>query len=262
MFRGVAFGVAMTVAWLLQALSPHAGARGSVRINALLFVVGTLAIAVVCGACGFEIAARVREAHFGLLAFVNIGFSAEAVVVLLFLDAVSYLWHRANHRIRVLWRFHQVHHSDERFTVSTGVRFHPGELLLSLPVRLAAIALIGASPWHVLIYESVFTFSNLIEHGDISLPVPLERYLGPVLVLPAHHRWHHSRVPREMNQNFGTIFIAWDRLLGTCHPAKSSEAVVVGLPGGSCCDAFGEAIRMPLRSLPGRNGGPETSTSV
>ena len=109
------------------------------------------------------------------------------------LDLVSYCWHRANHRIPILWRFHQVHHSDPTFTTSTGVRFHPGELLLSLPLRLTAVAVVGVSVEAVLVFEIMFTIANFLEHGDIDLPLPFERLMGRVL----HHAGAPPAAPHE-----------------------------------------------------------------
>src|SRR2546426_905890 len=110
------------------------------------------------------------------------GFLAAAA-----LDLVSYGWHRANHRVAPLWRFHRVHHSDPSFTVSTGVRFHPGELVLSLPLRLAAVVAIGASPAAVVAFEIAFTVANLIEHGDIDVVAPVETAVGRGFVPSAPH---------------------------------------------------------------------------
>jgi sterol desaturase/sphingolipid hydroxylase (fatty acid hydroxylase superfamily) len=122
-----------------------------------------------------------------------------------------------------------VHHSDPSFTVSTGLRFHPGELLLSLPVRLLAIVILGVPAAGVLVFEVLFTCANLVEHGDIDLPLALERAVDGVFVTPALHRFHHSRLAAERDHNFGTILIVWDRLLGSHRPSSSAAGVDVGL---------------------------------
>jgi sterol desaturase/sphingolipid hydroxylase (fatty acid hydroxylase superfamily) len=164
------------------------------------------------------------------------------------LDIVSYGWHRANHRVAFLWRFHQVHHSDLSFTVSTGVRFHPGELLLSLPTRLAAVAAVGAPPVAVVIFEVVFTLGNLFEHGNISLPLQLERQIARLLVTPALHRRHHTRRYPELDSNFGTIFTLWDRALGTYGANTSEVCVETGLPSGERAVTVLRALLLPLRT--------------
>jgi sterol desaturase/sphingolipid hydroxylase (fatty acid hydroxylase superfamily) len=133
--------------------------------------------------------------------------------------------------VSFLWRFHQVHHSDPTFTASTGVRFHPGELLLSLPVRLTAVAVVGASAGAVVLFEFVFSVANLVEHGDIDLPVRFERLMGRAFITPALHRRHHTKVGPDRDTNFGTIFATWDRLLGTRADNDSATAIATGLPG-------------------------------
>jgi sterol desaturase/sphingolipid hydroxylase (fatty acid hydroxylase superfamily) len=167
------------------------------------------------------------------------------VVSVLALDLVSYAWHRANHRLRLLWRFHQVHHSDVTFTVSTGVRFHPGELLLSLPLRLAAVALVGVPPEAVVVFEVLFNIANLVEHGDTNLPAVAERLLNRVFITPALHRWHHSRRWAQLNTNFGTIFVVWDRLFDTFQSNASATAVDTGLPNVAQPTGFVRALVMP-----------------
>jgi len=156
-----------------------------------------------------------------------LGIAATVLV----LDAVSYAWHRANHRLAFLWRFHRVHHRDGSFNVSTALRFHPGEVLLSLPLRLAAVVLLGAPILGVAVFEAVFMCANVLEHGNFNLPRRLERVLSLVLVTPALHRWHHSREPSELNTNFGTVVTLWDRALGTFQNADSRALVTTGVPG-------------------------------
>src|SRR5262249_56739061 len=155
--------------------------------------------------CGFTAARWAQGAEFGLLNAVPLPVWAAIPATLGLLDLVSYGWHLANHRVAPLWRLHQVHHSDPTFTVSTGLRFHPGELLLSLPVRIAAVVLIGASVEAVLIFEVGFAFANLIEHGDIDAPRDLQRALRRLLGTPALHRPPHTPQGAAPNSNFRAI---------------------------------------------------------
>jgi sterol desaturase/sphingolipid hydroxylase (fatty acid hydroxylase superfamily) len=249
--RSAAFVLASAVAWGLQRLSPHAGSTGSLGVNLPLFAVGAAATAAICGSCALAVAAWAETEAIGLLHHLRLASGLETLFVVAFLDLLSYAWHRANHSWSLLWRFHQVHHSDGEFTVSTGVRFHPGELLLSVPVRLAGIIAVGATPVQVLVFESLFAIANLVEHGDIDLPPALERAAGRVLVLPAHHRRHHSRDGDDLKRNFGTIFIVWDRMLATFRASASYDRVDVGLPGEVECRTLSDALRLPLRALPG-----------
>jgi sterol desaturase/sphingolipid hydroxylase (fatty acid hydroxylase superfamily) len=133
--------------------------------------------------------------------------------------------------VPILWRFHQAHHSDTHYTVTTALRFHPGELLLALPVRLVAVAIIGVPVAGLIVFEVVFAFANFWEHGNIALPLRLEQRLGRLFITPALHRRHHSVEAALLDSNFGTIFSFWDRLLGSFGESRSDVRVETGLPG-------------------------------
>jgi sterol desaturase/sphingolipid hydroxylase (fatty acid hydroxylase superfamily) len=244
--RGVGFSAALVIAILAQRLSPHARLVGSWRVNGAFWVMDALLIGALCGACACT-AARWAAAHeIGLFHHVAFRSWLATVVTLVGLDLVSYVWHRANHVVAFLWRFHQVHHSDSTFTVSTALRFHPGELLLSLPLRLAAVVALGASPAAVVMFEILFAVANLIEHGDIDLPEWLELYLQTVCITPALHRLHHSRERVELSSNFGTIFAVWDRFLGTYRGSTSRNQVATGLPYVVDASTLVRAARLPF----------------
>lgn len=244
--RAGGFLLALTSASALQRLTPHARLRGSVRVNVGLWLIDLALLALVCGACACAVANWAAETGVGLLNDVPAPAWVGIPLTIVALDFVSYAWHRANHRLRFLWRFHQVHHSDPTFTVSTGMRFHPGELLLSLPLRLTAVAALGASAAAVVIFEVIFAIANLVEHGDIDLPAGLEQRLGRICVTPALHRRHHSRRRAELNTNFGTIFVLWDRLLGTYVENGSAVRVETGLPGTASAPRLARALALPL----------------
>ena len=246
LLRAIAFVVAVGVAVILQRIAPHARYRGSLRTNLGLWAVNLLILGAICGACACTVARWAEQAHVGLLNVTNAPTWTRVLATVLVLDFVSYCWHRANHVVPALWRFHAVHHSDSSFTVSTGLRFHPGELLLSLPLRLVAVLLLGASPAAVVAFEAVFALANYVEHGDIDLPAWLERRLGRVVVTPALHRFHHARVPRDREHNYGTIFAVWDRWLGTYGPSESTARVDVGLHGVRDALGLREVLRLPL----------------
>jgi sterol desaturase/sphingolipid hydroxylase (fatty acid hydroxylase superfamily) len=243
--RASGFVVGLAVAWALQRTAPLARLRGSWRVNGGLWLVNATLLGVVCGACGFTVAAWAARHHVGVLnAFSMPGWLGIGATIAL-LDLVSYGWHRANHRVAILWRFHQVHHSDPTFTTSTGLRFHPGELVLSLPLRLAAVVLLGAPPVAVLAFEVVFGFANLVEHGDINFPRAFERRLGKLCVTPALHRRHHTKVRPDRDRNFGTVFSVWDRLFGTFADNDSSTRIDTGLPDLN--PTLSRALTLPLR---------------
>ena len=119
------------------------------------------------------------------------------------LDLVAYMWHRANHTWTLLWRFHAVHHSDIYFDASTAFRFHPGELLISLGVRLVAVTVTGLPILGLIAFEVLYGFSNVFVHSDIRMTSRHERRLGWVIVTPSLHRMHHSERPRSTTRISG-----------------------------------------------------------
>jgi sterol desaturase/sphingolipid hydroxylase (fatty acid hydroxylase superfamily) len=247
LLRAVAFAVAVALAVLLQRVSPWAGSRGGLRPNLGLWVVNGVVVGALCGACACTVARWAEDAQFGLLNGTSASPWLAVPATVVALDLVSYCWHRANHVVPVLWRFHRVHHSDVTFTASTALRFHPGELVLSLPLRLAAIALLGAPALAVVAFEAVFTVANLLEHGDIRLPEKLEHAVDRVLVTPALHRYHHTRAGAERDHNYGTIFALWDRALGTYRASGSATHVEVGVPGVDVRLGLWAALGLPVR---------------
>jgi sterol desaturase/sphingolipid hydroxylase (fatty acid hydroxylase superfamily) len=260
--RAGAFVVALVLAVALQRLKPHAGSGGSLRVNASLWLLNAGVVGALCGACACTVARWAVLAGVGALNATAAPFWLALPTTIFALDLVSYGWHRANHVVPALWRFHQVHHSDATFTVSTALRFHPGELVLSLPFRLLAIVALGAPPVAVVLFEGLFTVSNMIEHGDIDLPSNLERRAGRVFITPALHRFHHTRAGFERDHNFGTILVLWDRLLGTYRANTSANRIDVGLPELLAPLGTRAALLLPLTSSrrpTGRTPGPLSS---
>lgn len=244
--RLVAFAAAIGLALLLQKLSPHSRNRGSLRVNGGIWLVNAVVTGTICGACVCASAAWADAKSIGLLHWAAAPLWISIPVSVLALDLVSYAWHRANHVVPFLWRWHQVHHSDPAFTVSTSLRFHPGELVLSLPLRILAVVIFGAPLVAVVVFEVAFTLANSIEHGDIDLPGGLEAAIGGILVTPALHRWHHTVVVADRDRNYGTIFSIWDRLFHSYSPNDSQTRVRTGLPGVMQV-GLGDALLMPLR---------------
>jgi sterol desaturase/sphingolipid hydroxylase (fatty acid hydroxylase superfamily) len=141
-----------------------------------------------------------------------------------------------------------VHHADTSFHATTALRFHPGELLLALPVRLVVILLLGIPPAGVLVFELIFGVSNLVEHGNFELPRRMDLLLRRLLITPALHRAHHVADWRELNTNFGTVFSCWDRMAGTFRDSEPGRRVVTGLPDrrSSALPTLPEALLLPF----------------
>ncbi len=250
LLRGLGLAAALALGLGLERWRPHRRLRPAWGANLGLWGVGIVVMAVLCGACGWTLAVWAGERGLGLLPWLGTPGWLAIGIGIAALDAVSYAWHRANHRIALLWRFHQVHHADEAFHVTTALRFHPGELVLALPVRLAAVLMLGIPAVGVLAFELLFGVFNLLEHGNFDLPRRLEPLAQRALITPALHRAHHTRDWRDLDTNFGTIFSVWDRLTGTFRASDGERVIATGLPGWTAPPAsFAKSLGLPFASV-------------
>ncbi|MEQ8816035.1 MAG: sterol desaturase family protein [Thalassobaculum sp.] len=176
--------------------------------------------------------ALLAERHdWGLFAALSAPTWLAVVASVILLDLAIYLQHVMFHAVPALWRLHRMHHADLEFDTTTGVRFHPVEILLSMLLKLAAVAALGAPPVAVLVFEVVLNASSLFNHGNVRIPAGLDRALRWLVVTPDMHRVHHSVVPRETNSNFGFNLPWWDRLFGTyrAQPEAGHDAMTIGI---------------------------------
>ena len=171
------------------------------------------------------------EQPFGVVHLLPFPSWARFAIAFLCLDLTFYYWHIANHKIPWLWRFHNVHHIDPDLDVSTGFRFHFGEVLLSALFRVVQVSLIGASLATFAVYEVVFQTETLFHHSNLRLPIRAERLLNKILVTPRMHGIHHSQVRREANSNFGVVFCWWDKLHRTIGLNIPQSKLEIGIAG-------------------------------
>jgi sterol desaturase/sphingolipid hydroxylase (fatty acid hydroxylase superfamily) len=234
LIKSIGFVGSFAVIYALQGLMPYRrewrlGTR-SWRQNIPLAVVNTILLSSTCGACLCTVSRYATEHQLGLIHFLKAPSILVVPATIVAQDLTLWAWHVANHRLAWLWRFHRVHHSDGRFDLATSLRFHAGELLLSLPLRIAVIAALGVPLLGVLAFEILFGLFNTLVHANARLPVGVEVRLLSVFVLPCAHRLHHSVRPKEYQSNFGTVFSTWDRLFGTWRESRSTNAIQTGLP--------------------------------
>jgi sterol desaturase/sphingolipid hydroxylase (fatty acid hydroxylase superfamily) len=227
-------GVLLLMA-LWEALAPRRRLTVRRRLrwasNLGLVALDTLAVRflVPLGAVGLAVLAE--ERGWGLLNNLPVpGWSAVALAVVA-LDLAIYLQHVMFHAVPLLWRLHLVHHADLDFDATTGVRFHPIEILLSLGIKMAVVALLGAPALAVLLFEVLLNATSVFNHGNVRLPCWLDRLLRLVVVTPEMHRVHHSVIVRETNSNFGFNLPWWDFLFGTyrAQPVEGHEGMTIGL---------------------------------
>ena len=181
------------------------------------------------GAAGAALWAE--TAGVGLFNAVEVPAWAAFVLSILLLDLAIYGQHVVFHRVPALWRLHRVHHADLDVDVTTGVRFHPGEIVLSMVIKAVLVVAMGAPALAVIVFEVVLNATSMFNHANVAIPVGLDRALRTVLVTPDMHRIHHSVRPEETDSNFGFNVPWWDRLFRTyrAEPKDGQLAMTLGL---------------------------------
>jgi sterol desaturase/sphingolipid hydroxylase (fatty acid hydroxylase superfamily) len=177
-------------------------------------------------------AMTLEQSQWGLLPLLGAPVWLTFILAVLGLDLAIYLQHRLFHAVPVLWRLHRMHHADLEFDVTTGTRFHPIEILLSMIIKFAVIAVLGASALAVLAFEILLNTTSLFNHSNVRMPDGVDRIVRLLVVTPDMHRVHHSIETRETNSNFGFNLPWWDRLAGTyrAEPKAGHDGMTIGLP--------------------------------
>ena len=172
-----------------------------------------------------------NQTNTGILNLVPLPFVLKVFFGILAFDLIIYFQHVMFHAIPVLWRLHMMHHADLDVDVTTGLRFHPIEVLLSMGIKITAVVIIGPPVLAVILFEILLNGTSMFNHGNIRIPKEIDRILRLIVVTPDMHRVHHSVVIRETNSNFGFNFPLWDRLFHTYRPqpAAGHEKMVIGL---------------------------------
>ena len=199
--------------------------------NIGIILLDTLLVRLLLPGAGVALAAAAENADWGVLRHLPLGFWGKTAIAILFLDLVVYLQHLMFHATPLLWRLHMMHHADMDIDVTTGLRFHPIEILISMGIKLSAIAVIGPTIAAVIAFEIILNATAMFNHGNIRLPAGIDRMLRLLVVTPDMHRVHHSVVIRETNSNFGFNFPWWDRLFGTyrAQPVRGHTDMTIGL---------------------------------
>lgn len=199
--------------------------------NISLVIVDTLALRLIIPILAIGMADYAAAQGWGLLALVDLPIWAEVIIAFLLLDMLIYAQHIAFHKIPVLWRFHKVHHADRDLDVTSGVRFHPVEAVISMAYKLLCIALIGPAAFAVFLFEVVLNAASMFNHANVRLPLGMDRALRLFIVTPDMHRVHHSVIERETNSNYSFFLTLWDRMFRTylAQPEKGHEGMTIGL---------------------------------
>lgn len=220
--------------WLLESVAPFFPRSGRVRHAAWnLAVAGlnALALALLLSGLTVGVAHLTETRHWGILNAVLLTPVANVLLAVLTLDLWTYWWHRANHRIPFLWRFHRMHHSDPAMDVTTATRFHLGEIALSTVARLGIIPLVGIPLRVVVGYELILLLSTQFHHSNIALPAGIDRILRAVIVSPNMHRVHHSIERVETDSNYSSVLSVWDRLFRSYRAKPDYRQIRFGVEG-------------------------------
>ena len=201
--------------------------------NLGLVVLNTVLLRLMFPLAAVGMAAFGAANGWGLLNHFNVPFWLAVPLAVIAMDFVIWLQHVMVHAVPVLWRLHRVHHADPDYDLTTGARFHPIEIVLSMLIKIATIAVLGPPVLAVVIFEVVLNAAAMFNHGNIRLPVGLDRVLRWIIVTPDMHRVHHSVEEDETNSNFGFNLPWWDRLFGTYReqPRAGQLGMTIGIHG-------------------------------
>ncbi len=226
-------GGALAVLWLLEGLVPmFEGRRERLRHDGANLAIGIVnaALAALLFAGATLIVAEWARAHsFGILRWLGLTGAWSLAASFLLFDLWQYLWHRLNHQVPFLWRFHAVHHADRELSASSGLRFHTGEIVLSSVARLAVLPLIGMTVPQLVVYEAVLLPVILFHHSNLRIRESIDRQLRRLIVTPWMHWVHHSDFRPETDSNFSSVFSFWDRIFGSFRLVADPRAINLGL---------------------------------
>jgi sterol desaturase/sphingolipid hydroxylase (fatty acid hydroxylase superfamily) len=206
----------------------RAARRGRWPRNLALGLVNGLGLRLLAGIGPFGAALWAQREGLGLLNLLALPLGLQIIIVVAAMDCAIYWQHRAMHNFAPLWTLHKLHHGDTDFDVTTGVRFHPGEALLSFIYKATLVLLLVAPPQAVIAFELWLTLGSLIEHGNIKLPERADHIIRRIWVTPAMHRIHHSAEAQDHNHNYGFALSGWDHLFGSYRACASGARI--GLP--------------------------------
>lgn len=218
--------------------------------NLAMVVVSSVLLRIVFPAAAVGAALWAEANGWGLLRLAGVDPGIGGPVAFVILDFSVWLEHVASHKVPLFWRVHRMHHADTGFDVTTGLRFHPIEIVLSMVWKAGIVVALGAPVTAVLVFEIVLNATAMFSHSNARLPQRIDRVLRRVFVTPDMHRVHHSTVPAETDSNYGFNFVFWDRLFGTyvAQPAEGHDAMRIGLDQwrDDAPARLGWALRVPF----------------
>ena len=222
----------------------HAGIN--LFFTACTMIIGFGLAAVLLAASDF-----VTEKQFGLLYIFNLPVWAQLIVGVMLMDLIgAYFIHWTEHKVKWMWKFHVVHHSDTNVDVTTGLRHHPGETVFRISFTILAVIIIGAPMWIIMVYQSLSVLFAHITHANIRMPKSIDRALSWVFVTPLMHKVHHHYQQPLTDTNYGNILSIWDRLFGTFAEVEDTTELIYGIdthmePAEN--DRIGNLLKIPFQ---------------
>lgn len=205
--------------------------------NAGLIVLNSVTLSLFMPVLAFQVAIVAHDHGWGFFNLLEqnaiaIPLWLEIIFSIILLDMIIYFQHMIFHRVGFLWRLHRVHHADQDIDVTTGARFHPIEIVLSMWIKMICVMALGISPLAVVAFEIILNGSAMFNHSNAKLPLKVDAFLRRLIVTPDMHRVHHSVVVKETHSNFGFFLSIWDRSFGTyiSQPQLGHDKVIIGLP--------------------------------
>jgi len=252
------FGILIIMA-LAETLAPRrALTQGRKRwpANLGIVVLDAVIVRLLMPAGATAAAIWATDHHFGLLNWLEIPVPIAVVAAIILLDLIIYAQHLLFHALPILWRLHMVHHADRDIDVTTGLRFHPIEIMISMLIKMSCVVLLGAPVMAVIIFEVVLNGMAMFNHANVKLPAILDAVLRLLLITPDVHRVHHSIIKQETNSNYGFNLSIWDRAFGTyrAQPEKGHLEMSIGLEHlqQAPTHKLGFMLRLPFRDQLGQ----------
>jgi sterol desaturase/sphingolipid hydroxylase (fatty acid hydroxylase superfamily) len=223
--------------------------------NLAIVALNTLLVRIALPTAAVGLAISAQDHAWGLFNQYALPLWAAIVVGAVLLDLVIYLQHVMFHAVPALWRLHRMHHADLDIDVTTGARFHPVEIVLSLAIKFAAIAAMGIPPAAVMVFELLLNATSMFNHANVRIAAAVDRVLRWLVVTPDMHRVHHSLERDETNSNFGFNLPIWDRLFGTyrAQPRAGHHAMTIGIPDfrdPAACNTLAGMLAIPFHPNP------------
>jgi sterol desaturase/sphingolipid hydroxylase (fatty acid hydroxylase superfamily) len=233
--QAVLYVLILVLMWTWESIAPFfrrspQRVRHAVRNLIVALFNGIVLGAIFAGITG-QVVEYAASQRIGLLHVFILPPALHAVAAFMMFDCWIYLWHRINHTVPFFWRFHRMHHSDNEMDTTSAARFHLGEILFSMILRLPVIAIIGVPMWVLLVYDTVLLTSTQFHHANVALSDRLDKALRLIVVSPFMHKVHHSRVKPETDSNFSSVLSVWDRIFGSYREKENYREIQLGLVG-------------------------------